>query len=127
MRPPPLQIHKLKQAIKSHGVTYEFKRPPVDDFGDAIPDAELVVEATAGGIFSESGTGFIMIIGEAATVHSKPSPAIATLLEDAEGIKIEDLVRANNATYKVTAVNDLGNLGYFAGISLEVILDGSEV
>lgn len=130
MKPPPLQLHKLVHALKVHGVKYTFTRKAVDEFGEPIKGAPPVEVAKPSGIYSEAGTGFILVVSDAATVQSKPTPTITTLLADAVDIRVEDTVfvpPGSDRRYKVTSVDDAGNLGYFANITLEVFLNGIPV
>lgn len=134
MRTPKLQEHKVKHALAKYGVEYEFARTAKNKFGEPILDDEgnVVFEPVAPikGIFHETGTSFIMVIGDAASVHTKPTPAILTLFEGSGLLQTNDVVTVppeSGRVYKVVSINDIGNLGLFADISLEVLLNGISV
>lgn len=134
MRVPKMQLQKLRNNLNYHGDAYEFGTPKLNEYGEPVrdDDGNFVYETvhTLNGIFHESGSGFIQVIVESAEVQSKPQPAILARYEDAKDIKIGETVlvpAAGNRRYEVVSVNDIGNLGLFADISLEVILDGVPV
>lgn len=134
MRIPKLQENKIKQLIKRHGVDYQFERAKKDDFNQPILDAEgnPVIEKVAevSGVYHETGSNFVFITTDSAKVQSKPSPAIIAMMDRANSLKMDDQVTVppgSDKRYKVVSVNDLGNVGLFADISMELIADGTEV
>lgn len=131
MRVPQLQSHKIRHLIQRHGVEYGFIRskkdgfdqPVLDDNGNPIADEPLSVM----GIFHESGSNFSLMTSEAAQVQSKPVPAVLAMWEQGKEVAVNDRLTVPpdcGIWYKVTAVNDIGNVQLFADISLEVIADG---
>lgn len=131
---PKLQEHKVKHALDKYGVEYGFVRATKDKFGQPVLDEEgnPVFEPVGPlkGIFHETGTSFTLIISDAAAVHTKPAPSILTLSDEMPPLEINDVVAVppeSNRVYKVVSVNDIGNLGLFADISLEVLLNGISV
>lgn len=134
MQIPKLQQNKIKQLIKRHGVQYQFERAKKDDFNQPVLDDDgnpvMQTEVEVSGVFHETGSNFVLITTDSAKVQSKPSPAIITMMEYATGLKIDDQLTVPPGSikrYKVVSVNDLGNVGLFADISLELIADGTEV
>lgn len=132
MKTPKMQAHKFKHALDKYGVDYEVLRPAKDKYGQPLlnPDGTPVYDEVVipvRGIYSEQGTGFTFVIGDAATVHTKPIPTITTMYEQTPDIHVGDMVTVppgGERVYKVVTVDDIGNLGLFAGISMEVVLDG---
>lgn len=130
MKTPKLTEHKVKQAIRVHGVQYTFTRADMDEFDQPKLDLDgnqvFLPYKEVPGIYHETGQGFTLVVGEAGAVPSKPTPSILTMLEDSEGIQIRDRVAVppgSDLIYSVVSINDIGNLGLFADIALEVIVN----
>lgn len=134
MKTPPLQARKVEQAIKRSGMEYQFKRAKTNKFNEPVLDktGASVMEPVKSikGLFHETGTHFILIASDAAKVQTKPTPAVLAMYKDAEGLQTEDKVEIpqnSGRQYKITSISDIGNLGLFADICLEVVLNGVSV
>lgn len=129
MKTPKLQQHKIKRLINRYGVEYQFTRKPLDDFKE--PSGELETIVTITGIYYETGGQVVLTVGDAASVTSKLQPAILTLLdENAKTLQQNAIVEIqpnSNRFCKVVAVTDIGNVGLFASISLEGVLNGKSL
>jgi hypothetical protein len=128
---PKAQTNKARQLIRRRGVQYAFIRAKVDSYGQPVLDGDgnpvTEKQITVTGIFHESGTNFVLATSEAAKIQTTPRPAILSMMESAKDIVVGDRLTVppeSGTWYKVTAVNDMGNVGLFADISLEVVADG---
>lgn len=123
MKTPALQHNKVARLISWYGMDYTFKRAILDGNREPTGEAESIVVR---GIFSEHNSSLLAVIGDAGTVASKPKPQVIALWENGLQVKPEDIAEVpsdSGRAYRVTGVDNVGNLDLFAVIALEVQQD----
>ena len=116
---------KLKRELKMSGINYEFKRLKVNDFGEPIPGVDEVV-ATIKGLYHEQNSNIQITTGDTTQVRTKKIPMVLCLYDDAAlaALRVGDVVKINNKTFKMTGVVNIQEWSIIANISLEVVDNG---
>ena len=116
---------KLKRELKMSGINYEFKRLKVNDFGEPIPGVNEVV-ATIKGLYHEQNSNIQITTGDTTQVRTKKIPMVLCLYDDAAlaALRVGDVVKINNKTFKMTGVVNIQEWSIIAAISLEVVDNG---
>ena len=116
---------KLKRELKMSGINYEFKRLKVNDFGEPIPGVDEVV-ATIKGLYHEQNSNIQITTGDTTQVRTKKIPMVLCLYDDAAlaALRVGDVVKINNKTFKMTGVVNIQEWSIIADISLEVVDNG---
>lgn len=116
---------KLKKELKTSGINYEFKRLKVNDFGEPIPGVDEVV-ATIKGLYHEQNSNIQITTGDTTQVRTKKIPMVLCLYDDAAlaALRVGDVVKINNKTFKMTGVVNIQEWSIIADISLEVVDNG---
>lgn len=121
------EAYKIKRELKRSGIDYEFKRYNQNKFGE--PTGELKEIGRIKGIYHEEtvANGIITItMKDNVQIRSKKSPMILCLYEDAASLvlKVGDIVKINNKSFKVVGISNIQEWNVIADISLEVIDNG---
>lgn len=116
---------KLKRELKMSGINYEFKRLKVNDFGEPILGVDEVV-ATIKGLYHEQNSNIQITTGDTTQVRTKKIPMVLCLYDDAAlaALRVGDVVKINNKTFKMTGVVNIQEWSIIADISLEVVDNG---
>lgn len=120
------EAYKIKREIKRSGISYEFKRSKVNDFGE--PTDELEVVGTLQGLYHEENSHIAVTTNDTTQFRTKKVPNILCLYADAASLSLQvgDVVLMSNKTFKVTGTTNIQEWGIIADISLEVVDDGTD-
>lgn len=127
MKSPKFEQAKLKRAIATNGVEYEFKRPKKNSFGEVASPIEYETALTVVGLYHESTSYVSTTTSEATSYRSKKQPMILTFFDSAKLLKKRDVVVIKNVKYVFNDLRDVENWGIFGDISLEVVDDGKQL
>lgn len=116
------EAYKLRRELKKIGVEYEFKRAKLNDFKE--PTKESVFAGKLTGLYHEQNSSVSVTTGETTRTRTKKTPMILCLYEDAKFLKLDDIVKINSKTFKVTGVVNIQEWNIIVDISLEVVDDG---
>lgn len=126
MKSLKLQAPKIRRQVQWYGVDYTFTRASLDEYNQPKLDEEgsqvyePFEDSEIRGLFHQTGVTFTLVSGDSAKVQTKPAPSILSLWQPATVLKPQDRVKINSLTYTVVSVLDIGGMGLFAKISLEV-------
>lgn len=112
------QIHKVVQAIKTHGSSFTFARPAVNEFGEPI-DSDQRIEIH--GIYHTTHSYVSTNGAQGSTTRSKRSPLILALIEDGAKLQTGDVLVYQNRKYTVTEIQNVSEMNICADISLEEV------
>lgn len=110
------QRHILKRLIFLRGQKADVYRDIKNEFGEP---AGWDFYGTIRGIFHEANGYLGSLIAEAGTTYTSKQPMF--LIEHTKAVREEDTLHIGERKFRVTGVDDLGNLGMFLDLSLEVI------
>lgn len=116
------EAYKVRRELKRIGKEYEFKRAKLNDFKEPTKDSVVVGKLT--GLYHEQNSNVSITTGDTTQTRSKKVPMILCLYEDANFLKVDDSVKINSKTFKVTGIVNIQEWNIIADISLEVIDDG---
>ena len=116
------EAYKIRRELKRVGKEYEFKRAKLNDFKEPTKDSVVVGKLT--GLYHEQNSNVSITTGDTTQTRTKKVPMILCLYEDATFLKIDDFVKINSKTFKVTGVVNIQEWNIIADISLEVIDNG---
>lgn len=116
------EAYKVRRELKRIGKEYEFKRAKLNDFKE--PTKDSVVAGKLTGLYHEQNSNVSITTGDTTQTRSKKVPMILCLYEDANFLKVDDSVKINSKTFKVTGIVNIQEWNIIADISLEVIDDG---
>ena len=118
------EAYKIQRELKRIGKKYEFKRAKLNDFKEPTDDEELVGKLL--GLHHEQNSNISITTGDTTQIRTKKIPMILCLYEDAKllGIKVNDKVKINSRTFKVTGIVNIQEWNIILDISLEVVDDG---
>lgn len=118
MNTTEFQLHKLRRLIKTQGKPFELQVQKTNVFGE--PDGEPIAQVIAG-VYHET-TGYLTKeTSDASSIRKKSSPQVLCLYEDAKGVSVEQKLKFNGRTYRVTEVKNLSELNLACDISLEEV------
>lgn len=120
MKAPKFEAAKLKRAIATMGVPYDFYRDKKDEYGEGTTP-ELI--ASVKGIYHETynfAQNVFIITADSASVHPKNASYILVEWAQAKDIAQKDYLFVDGVKYEVTLVRDAANWNIFAEIFLEV-------
>lgn len=115
------EAYKIQREIKRSGREFEFKRFGTNEFNE--PNNSEVTSFKISGLYHEQNGYVTITTGEAAKTRTKKTPMILCLYQDivSSGLKIGDLVKINNKTFKVNGVVNVQEWNIVSDISLELI------
>ena len=116
------EAYKLRRELKKVGIEYEFKRAKLNVFKEPTKEDEVVGKLK--GLYHEQNSNVSVTTGETTRTRTKKVPMILCLYEDAKFLKLDDIVKINSKTMKVTGVVNIQEWNIIADISLEVVDDG---
>ena len=116
------EAYKIRRELKRIGKEYEFKRAKLNNFKE--PTKDSVVAGRLTGLYHEQNSNVSISTGDTTQSRTKKIPMILCLHEDATFLKIDDFVKINSKTFKVTGVTNIQEWNIIADISLEVIDNG---
>lgn len=116
------EAYKLRRELKRIGKEYEFKRAKLNNFKE--PTNDSVVAGKLTGLYHEQNSNVSVTTGDTTQTRTKKVPMILCLYEDAKFLKMDDTVKINSKTFKVTGVVNIQEWNIIADISLEVIDNG---
>lgn len=127
-----MQRYKVQKYINWYGLDLDFHRAKLDDLKQPVLDEKgnpvTEVIQTIRGVFHKTGETFVLIAGDAGRIQNKPVPSVLAMLDEkTEDIEVDDWVIVEENMYKVVSVNNVGSLGLFADVSLELVLNGLPV
>lgn len=121
------EVTKLKHEIETHGEQYTFSREKLNEYNEPT-DEEKEVICTVTGLSHVSRGYLTRTVSDGNVTHSKGQPMLLVLCDEESGkIRMGDYVTVNGRTYKVNARNNVGEYNVVYDISLEVVLNGSEI
>lgn len=117
-------INILKRILRTNGIDINFKRKRENLYGEIDVNAEYINIASIRGIFHEGHDFFnVVITSDAGRTETKKRPAILTLFENKDDLKINDICIINGTKYRITSIYDVDLSNYFVDISLELVFD----
>lgn len=116
------EAYKLRRELKRNGKTYKFERARLNDFKEPTSKHEFVGQLD--GIYHEQNGSISISTGDTTRTRTKKIPMILCMYEDANFVKIDDIVKINSKTFKVTGIVNVQEWNIIADISLEVVDDG---
>ena len=113
-------LHRLIQSINWRGAVYTFKRSGRNEYGEETDIFQPIAQLK--GIFHDGSSGHLSIILQnGGIISSKNAPCILTYWGDAEKLRLDDIVELNNEVFRVSGINNLGQMNIACEISLEVV------
>ena len=116
------EAYKLRRELKKIGREFQFERAELNAFKE--PTNESVHAGKLIGLYHEQNSSVSVTTGDTTQTRSKKTPMILCLYEDAKFLKMDDKVKINSKTFKVTGVVNIQEWNIIADISLEVIDNG---
>ncbi len=118
------EAYKIKRELKRSGIDYEFIRTKKNDFGE--PADELKVVGKLRGLYHEQNSTIQITTGDTTKTRTKKVPMILCLYEDTASLilQVDDIVKINAKTFKVTGVTNIQEWNLISDISLEVVDSG---
>ena len=116
------QINKVNRLIRLYGQNYIFKRNKLNEYNEPIKDDYEQILIV--GVYHETNSIIARTSSEAAVLRSKVQPMILCLKEEAEKLKINDIVEIKGTKYKLIDKINLNKMDICVDVSLEVIQDG---
>lgn len=116
------EAYKIRRELKKSGREYEFNRAELNEFKE--PTDKILLAGKLTGLYHEQNGNISVITGDTTQTRTKKIPMILCLYEDANFIKVQDIVKINSKTFKVTGIVNVQEWNIIADISLEVIDDG---
>lgn len=118
------EAYKIKRELKRSGIDYEFKRTEKNDFGE--PTDELKVVGKFRGLYHEQNSTIQITAGDTTRTRTKKVPMILCLYEDTASLilQVDDIVKINAKTFKVTGITNIQEWNLISDISLEVVDSG---
>lgn len=106
-------LHIIETNINRYGVPCSISRSGVNDFGE--PTEHAVIQECKG-LFHYGNEHLSVTLTDGGSVQTKKVPFV--MLIHTQYLKLDDIVKINNHTYKITGINDIGNLGVIDDVSL---------
>lgn len=118
------EAYKIKRELKRSGAEYEFKRAKKNDFGEFTDEKNVVGKLK--GLYHEQNSSIQITAGDTTQTRTKKVPMILCLYEDVASLvlQVDDIVKINAKTFKVTGVTNIQEWNLVSDISLEVIDSG---
>lgn len=118
------EAYKIKRELKRSGIDYEFKRSGKNDFGE--PTGELKIVGKLKGLYHEQNSIIQITTGDTTKTRTKKVPMILCLYENTASLvlQVDDVVKINAKTFKVTGVTNIQEWNLISDISLEVVDNG---
>lgn len=122
MRTPKFEQAKLKRLLSMHGKLYTFVRPALNEFEEptATPEKQFVIC----GVYHENEMHIRVEAMNETRYRTEKQPLIMCEYERAKVLMVGDRLVINDVNYRVTNVRDVGNIGVYGDVSLEVVDDG---
>lgn len=115
-------INIIKRALRVQGIDINFQRKSENAYGEIDVDSEYTNVGTIKGIFHESNDFFnVVITADKGRTETKKRPAILTLYENKDILKINDICIINGTKYQIISIYDVDLSNNFIDISLELI------
>lgn len=118
MHSPLFLKNKIARQLIMNGCEYEFKHYEENEYHENVFYSEIIVK----GIYHEQNAFEVQTKVDGAITHSKKSPMILCLIEDAIKVNIGDEVEISGNKYTVTSKNNIQNYDVAYDISLEVVI-----
>lgn len=117
--------NRIKRQILWNGQKFIFTRYGFNDYNE-IDYTKVEKQFCFKGIFHDGGGygGMLNITlyeRDGARTITKMKPMILALYEDAQDLKMDDVVQISNNLYKVVEKNDVKGMGIAFEISLEIV------
>ena len=106
-------LHVIKSNIKRYGVHCYISRNGVNDFGE--PTEPAIIQECKG-LFHYGNEHLSVNLTDGGSVQTKKVPFVLLIHE--KDLKLDDIVKINNHSYKITGINYIGNLGMIDDVSL---------
>ncbi len=113
------QVPKVQRAINTYGISFDFERDGVNEFGEPNGVTEII---NIKGIYHEDFSYITKTIAENATTEGKYQPMILTLWQDAKKLNTSDRLTFNGAKYTIGNIKDITESKLIAAISLEGVV-----
>lgn len=116
------EAYKIRRELNKSGKEYYFERAKLNDFKEPIEDSLFIGKLL--GLYHEQNSYVGITTGDTTQTRNKKVPMILCLYEDANFLKIDDIVKINSKTFKVTGIINIQEWNLIADISLEVTDSG---
>lgn len=124
MRTPKFEQAKLKRLLSTYGISYQFERPKRNEFGEIIVPHVASKTMDIVGVYHEQSQGAQVIVSNEVRYRTEKRPFILAKYSDVSQLEIDDTLEIGGVKYKVIAVNNVGNMGIYGDVAMEVIDDG---
>lgn len=114
------QTHALSRLIETRGQQATIYREAENEFHESVGTQSI---GDFRGLFHEANSYLGVSIAEAGKIYTAKQPMflIVYTMAHTDDIRKEDILEIAGRCFRVTGLDDLGNLGMFLDISLEVI------
>lgn len=116
------EAYKIRRELKRIGKNYEFKRAKLNAFKEPMNEEDSVGKIV--GLYHEQNGNISITTGDTTQTRTKKIPMILCLYEDVNFLKIDDKVKINSKTFKVTGIVNIQEWNIIADISLEIVDNG---
>lgn len=116
-------IAKVTRALRTHGCKFTFLQPVLDQFNEPTQETKHLEIL---GLFHQTRGWISISTSDGTAIQSKPQPQILTPINDSSNqISQGDTLKYCGKLYKVSGIDNIGNLNIAYDISLELVLDGT--
>lgn len=115
-------VTKVKRQIEWYGETHTFYRFKKDNRGENTNELEIV--KTVKGLYHEAKGYVREVIDDSGTTREKRVTVqcmFLALWEDVQGLSNSDLFQYQSKMYRISDINNFGNLGTIAELSLQEV------
>lgn len=118
------EAYKIARELKRSGQECVFLRKGLNDFGEPT-DEEFEVGSLLS-LYHEQNSYVQINVGDTSQYRTKKMPMLLCLYKDWQNsdISVDDCIKINNKTFRVTAITDIQEWNIICDISLEVIDNG---
>lgn len=118
------EAYKIERELKRSGIEYEFIRAEKNEFGE--PTDKFNTVGKLKGLYHEQSSSVQITTGDTTQTRSKKVPMILCLYKDIASLilQVDDIVKINAKTFKVTGVTNIQEWNLISDISLEVVDNG---
>lgn len=119
------EVYKLKRELRRSGKEYEILRYGKNEFDE--PNDKLESVGKIEGLYFETNGSISVMVSDTTRFRTKKIPMILCLYEDVKrlNLEVDDFLKINEKTMKVTGVINIQEWNLIGEISLEVIDNGT--
>lgn len=119
-------LHRVEQQIAWRGQLFSVLRPKMNEFNEKSDEMEEVAQIK--GIFHNGSANHVsIVVGDDGQVQEKETPYILTTWLIGRKLRKDDRITINNMKYKIVGINNINEYNIISDVSLEVILDVTNI